>query len=198
MHMEQTMTDFTISQVRVERSEILGAASKHATALIWVGALLLIAGVVGTFGQVMYSFISIGMIGAMAILGGVLQAVHATQSSGWKSVSIQWIFALFYIAVGVMIWMFPIPALGGLTIWLAAMFFVTGALRLIQAFQHHVFREWFWLLLSSALSILMGFLILKGWPSTSLWVPGLLLAIEFMLQGWGLIFLGIAAKSISN
>ena len=91
-----------------------------------------------------------------------------------------------------------LPALEGLTIWLAATFFATGILRLIQAFHHRVFREWFWLLLSSVMSIFIGFLIMQGWPSTSLWVPGMLMAVEFLLQGWTLHFLGLAAKSASE
>ncbi len=192
------MPNQAIPDLMATRAAILGAVGKNANMLIALGALLLVLGVIGTLGQVVYSFISIGIIGAFAIFAGVLQAIHAMQSTGWKSVSIQWVFALFYLIAGLMAWFFPIPALEGLTIWLAVTFFATGALRLIQAFQHQPFSQWFWLLLSSVMSIVLGFLIMKGWPSSSLWVPGLLMAIEFMLQGWALIFIGIAAKSTQS
>ena len=132
------------------------------------------------------------------VFGGVVQFAHALQSKGWKSVSIQVVLAVLYVAAGIYTWAFPIPALEAITLWLAAIFFVTGALRLISAFQHRHFREWFWLLVSSAISILMGVLIMNGYPETSLWLPGLLIAIELLLQGWSLLFLGLAARSLTK
>jgi uncharacterized membrane protein HdeD (DUF308 family) len=75
---------------------------------------------------------------------------------------------------------------------------LTGFLRLIAAFQHRHFGEWFWLALSAAISILMGVLIMNNFPSASLWLPGLLIAIELLLQGWTLLFLGFAAKSLTK
>jgi len=184
--------------IQAIRAAILGAAAQNANKLIWLGILLIVLGIIGVAGQVFYSFISISILGAFAIIGGVLQAAHAMHSHGWKSVTVQWFFALFYIAAGVCAWVFPIPALEGLTIWLAAVFFITGVMRFIQAFHHRLFNEWFWLLISSAISILMGILIMRGWPTSSLWLPGLLLAVEFLLQGWSLLFLGFAAKSAKS
>jgi uncharacterized membrane protein HdeD (DUF308 family) len=37
-------------------------------------------------------------------------------------------------------------------------------------------------------------MIMNNWPATSLWVPGMLLAIELLLQGWSLFFIGIAIR----
>lgn len=127
-----------------------------------------------------------------------MQALHALQAKGWKSVSVQLIFALIYIAIGVIVWVSPEAALEGVTLYLATLFFATGALRLVTAFQHTVFREWFMPLLSAALSILLGGLILAGWPDNSTWVPGMLIAIELLLQGWSLFFLGIGAKNATK
>jgi uncharacterized membrane protein HdeD (DUF308 family) len=52
--------------------------------------------------------------------------------------------------------------------------------------------------LSSAISILMGVLIMNNFPASSLWLPGLLIAIELLLQGWSLLFLGFAARSLTK
>ncbi len=108
----------------------------------------------------------------------------------------QLVLAALYIAAAIFTWAFPIPALEAITLWLAAIFFVTGALRLISAFQYRHFREWFWLVLSSVISILMGVLIMNGYPESSLWLPGMLIAIELLLQGWSMLFMGLAARSL--
>jgi uncharacterized membrane protein HdeD (DUF308 family) len=192
------MADPTMDQVKQMRTAVLGAAAKVPGALIGLGILFIILGMIGVAGQTLFSFVSINVLGAFLIIGGVLQGAHALKSHGWKSVAIQIIFSILYIAAGLYTWAFPIPALEVITLWLAAIFFVTGFLRLVSAFQHRVFAEWFWLVLSSAISILMGVLIMNSFPSSSLWLPGLLIAIELLLQGWSLLFLGFAARSLTK
>jgi len=106
--------------------------------------------------------------------------------------------AVLYIAAAINVGSLPILAREGITLWLAAVFFVTGFLRLVSAFQHRQFAEWTWMALSGAISILMGVLIMNSFPASSLWLPGLLIAIELILQGWSLLFLGFAAKSLAK
>jgi uncharacterized membrane protein HdeD (DUF308 family) len=192
------MADPTIEQVKAMRTAVLGAAAKVPGALIGLGILFIVLGMIGVAGQTLFSFVSINVLGAFLIVGGVLQGAHAMKSTGWKSVSVQVILAILYIAAGLYTWAFPIPALEVITLWLAAIFFVTGFLRLVSAFQHRVFGEWFWLALSAAISILMGLMIMNNYPSSSLWLPGLLIAVELLLQGWSMLFLGLAARSLAK
>jgi uncharacterized membrane protein HdeD (DUF308 family) len=192
------MADPTIEQVKAMRTAVLGAAGKVPGALIGLGILFIVLGMIGVAGQTLFSFVSINVLGAFLIIGGVLQGAHAMKSQGWKSVGIQVILAILYIAAGLYTWAFPIPALEVITLWLAAIFFVTGFLRLVSAFQHRVFAEWFWLVLSAAISILLGVMIMNSYPSSSLWLPGLLIAVELLLQGWSMLFLGLAARSITK
>ncbi|WP_397391623.1 HdeD family acid-resistance protein [Polynucleobacter sp.] len=192
------MTELSVSQIKEIRTAVLGAAAKVPGALIGMGVLFIALGMIGIAGQTLFSFITINVLGAFLIFGGAVQFAHALKSTGWKNVGIQVVLAVLYIAAGVYTWAFPIPALEAITLWLAAIFFITGFLRLISAFQHRHFREWFWLVLSSAISILMGVLIMNGYPESSLWLPGLLIAIELLLQGWSLLFLGLAARSLTK
>lgn len=192
------MTELSVAQIKEIRAAVLGAAAKVPGALIGMGILFIALGMIGVAGQTLFSFVTVNILGAFLIFGGVVQFAHALKSAGWKSVGIQMVLAILYIAAGIYTWAFPIPALEVITLWLAAIFFVTGFLRLISAFQHRHFREWFWLVLSSAISILMGVLIMNGYPESSLWLPGLLIAIELLLQGWSLLFLGLAARSLTK
>jgi uncharacterized membrane protein HdeD (DUF308 family) len=192
------MAEPTIEQVKQMRTAVLGAAAKVPGALIGLGILFIVLGMIGVAGQTLFSFVSINVLGAFLIVGGVLQGAHALKSHGWKSVGIQALLAVMYIAAGLYSWAFPIPALEVITLWLAAIFFVTGFLRLVSAFQHRLFGEWFWLVLSSAISILLGVMIMNSFPSSSLWLPGLLIAVELLLQGWSMLFLGLAARSLTK
>lgn len=192
------MSDLSLTQIQEIRAAVMGAAAKVPGTLIGMGVLFIFLGMIGIAGQTLFSFITINVLGAFLVLGGALQFTHALKSTGWKSVTIQVVLAILYIAAGFYSWAFPIPALEAITLWLAAIFFVTGGLRLISAFQHRHFNEWFWLVLSSAISILMGVLVMSGYPESSLWLPGLLIAIELLLQGWSMLFLGLAARSLTK
>ena len=192
------MTELSSTQLQEIRTKVLGAAAKVPGALISLGILFIILGMIGIYGQVFFSFLSVNILGVFLFAGGILQGVHAFQSSGWKSVSVQIIFAIIYIVGAIYVWAFPIPALEVITLWLAAIFFVTGVLRLISAFQHRHFGEWIWMALSAAISIVLGVLIMNGFPASSLWLPGFLIAIELLLQGWSLLFLGLAARSLAK
>ena len=192
------MTEINSDQIKEIRTAVLGAAAKIPGTLIGLGILFILLGVIGITGQTLFSFISVNVLGIFLFTGGVLQGAHALKSQGWKSVGVQLLLAALYIATAIFTWVFPIPALEAITLWLAAIFFATGILRLISAFQHRHFREWFWLVLSSAISILLGVLIMNGYPETSLWLPGMLIAIELLLQGWTLLFMGLAARSLTK
>ena len=192
------MTELSSTQLQEIRTKVLGAAAKVPGALIGLGILFIVLGMIGIYGQVFFSFLSVNILGVFLFAGGILQGVHAFQSSGWKSVSVQMIFAIIYIVGAIYVWAFPIPALEVFTLWMAAFFFVTGILRLISAFQHRQFGEWIWMALSAVVSIVLGVLIMNGFPTASLWLPGFLIAIELLLQGWSLLFLGLAARSLAK
>lgn len=182
------------SQLTDVQAKVLGAVANRPGTLIWMGLLMIVLGTIGIMAETLFSIASISLVGGFALAAGIMQALHALQAKGWKSVSIQMVFALIYVAIGVIVWVSPAAALEGVTLYLATLFFATGVLRLMTAFQHTAFSGWFMPLVSAALSILLGGLILAGWPDNSTWVPGMLIAIELLLQGWSIFFLGIAAK----
>lgn len=192
------MADDNIPQLTPLQKQIFGEAVKHSGKLIAIGVLLIVCGTLGLLAETAFSYASISILGAVALVGGVFMAIHAFQSKGWKSFFIQSLFAALYVAVGIFVWVSPMKALEGLTIWLAAIFLVTGVMRLIAAFQNGQGGNFALPALSGVLSIVLGIMIMNNWPEASLWVPGLLLAIEFLLQGWALVFIGLAMKKASQ
>ncbi len=180
------------------QKQLLGQAVQHSGKLIAIGILLIFCGAVGLIAETAFSYASISILGVVAFIGGILIAAHAFQSKGWKTFLIQSVFAALYIGLGVFIWFAPLAALEGLTLWLAALFLITGVLRIIAVIQNGESGKTFWPSLSGVLSIALGALILYSWPDSSLWVPGLLLAIELLFQGWALLFIGLAIRQASR
>jgi uncharacterized membrane protein HdeD (DUF308 family) len=53
-----------------------------------------------------------------------------------------------------------------------------------------------WLLLHGLINLLLGFVIWQGWPLSGLWVIGLFIGIDMMFNGWSLVMLAVAAKTL--
>jgi len=176
---------------------LLGEVYHKVNWLIGLGLLLVVLGALGLVGQVFFSFLSVGFIAAIFILAGIFQGVHAFQSKGWKSVTLQLLFTFIYAGLGVFMLVFPGAALEVLTLWLSSLFLLTGSLRCFTALHHRMFRGWAWSLLSGLLSILLAILMMMSWPASSFWLPGLLLAIEILIQGFSLMVIGLSIKSFA-
>lgn len=183
-----------IPQLSELQKKVLGDAVKHSGKLIFIGVLLIVCGSLGILAEAAFSLATITLLGSIAFVAGIFIGVHAFQSKGWKAFLVQTLFAVLYVGIGIYTWAQPINALEGLTIWIAALLFITGAMRLISAIQHWSMGNMAWPALSGVLSIVLGVMIMNNWPGASTWVPGMLLAIELLLQGWSLFFIGIAIR----
>ena len=185
-----------LSRLTPVQRQLLGQVVPHAGKLIAIGIVMVIAGFLGLLAEVAFSFASIAILAGVAFVAGILMGAHAFQARVWKTFVVQSLIAALYIALGVFVWVAPVTALEGLTLWLAALFLITGGIRVLNAFQNAAVVSPLWGVVSGLLSIVLGGLILANWPAASLWIPGMLLAIELLLQGWVLILVGVAMKKM--
>src|SRR5262249_17751906 len=83
-----------------------------------------------------------------------------------------------------------------LTLLLAAAFFVGGVLRIVFSLIDQL-PAWPWVLLNGVVNLILGVLIWRGWPESSLWVIGLFVGIELFLHGWSWVVLALSARPVS-
>lgn len=101
---------------------------------------------------------------------------------------------MLYVLAGVFALANPVAGAAVLTLLLGGALIAMGALRLWIWYQNRAQQGWRWLALSGVLSLLTGLLIAMGWPENSLVILGVLLAIDLIFQGWGMLALGLALK----
>jgi uncharacterized membrane protein HdeD (DUF308 family) len=80
------------------------------------------------------------------------------------------------------------------TLLLAGAILVTGVLRIVMAFQHRDASGWGWLLFGGVVAVVLGLMIVSAWPVSGLWVIGLFVAIELIVNGWSAVILALAAR----
>jgi uncharacterized membrane protein HdeD (DUF308 family) len=164
----------------------------------WLLAFGLASIVLGTLGLGMTFFLTTAtaiFIGALLIVGGVLQLLEAIKCRGWKSIFWHVLIALLYVAAGLVTALHPMLAAVSLTLVLAAILIAVGVFRIVIAFQVKPAKGWYWPLISGVVSLALGGLIVAGWPQSSLWIIGLFVAVELIFNGWSYVFIALAARS---
>ena len=166
--------------------------------LVALGIAFIVLGIIGLGMSGVLTLAGIVFFGWLLIIGGVLQIVETFQVSGWKSVLWHVILAILYILAGASVLYNPAASAVTLTLFLGIAFIVTGITRSIMSFQLRPEPVWGWVLFSGLVSIVLGLMILSKWPYSSLWLIGLLIAIELISNGWSYLMIGLAAKKVRD
>lgn len=175
-------------------AQALGQLSSRWGWFVAVGVLLVALGLFALGHVVAATLVSVVFVGAMMLVGGVLQLVHAWRLKGWQGFLFWTLSGLLYGAAGLLAIVRPETGASLLTLLFGATLIGTGCLRLWLWFGNRAQRGWQWLALSGLVTTVTGLLIAASWPGSSAWVLGLVLGIDLMFQGWMLLFLGLALR----
>jgi uncharacterized membrane protein HdeD (DUF308 family) len=174
--------------------EFINTVKRKSGLLFWLGLLLAIVGIVALVFPVVSTLVSALVIGWMLILSGFVLLFTSFQIHGAGPFFGTLLFSLLSLVAGV--WLVANPGVGvlALTIVLAILFIVNGASEIFFAFELRPASGWWWMLLSAAISILLGFMVASGLPGTSLFVLGILVGVNFLSSGIALMFMSRQVK----
>jgi uncharacterized membrane protein HdeD (DUF308 family) len=142
------------------------------------------------------TIVSILWFGLLVIAGGVLTLIDAFKAEGWKAKLWQILIALLYVVAGIVMVMNPGASAVWFTMFIAAFLLVTGIFRIIIGFQiRDEVKGWGWTVFGGIATIVLAFMIFAQWPLSGLWVIGLFIAIEMIMQGTSMISIAMAAKA---
>ncbi|WP_428427871.1 HdeD family acid-resistance protein [Pararhizobium sp.] len=156
-------------------------------------ALIMVGGI--AFGNVMAATVaSVYFVGMLMLIGGILHLAQAFRVKKWESVFYWILSGACYTVAGVFAFLNPMLASAALTLLMAAALIVAGTLRIWTGFRLRPLAGWGWIALGGLVTLVAGLIISAGWPVNSLWILGLFLAIDLVMQGLALIAFGVLAK----
>jgi uncharacterized membrane protein HdeD (DUF308 family) len=174
---------------------VFGEVRRNWGWLLALGIVFIILGFIGLGMTFAVTMASVLMFGILLLIGAGIQLVDAAKCKGWKGIILHVLIALLYFAAGISAIRDPLDASAMLTLLLAGALIIVGLARGIMAFQLRGFRNWIWPLLGGVVSIMLGAVILAHWPVSGLWIIGLFVSVELIVNGWTYIFVALAAKS---
>ncbi len=189
------MTSQAVEAAVPKPEAVFGELKKNWGWLLFLGILFLVLGFIGLGRLFALTLAGAFFFGILIIIGGVVQFVEALKCRGWKGIAFHVLIAVLYVFGGVFVLRDPLAASAILTWMLAAVLVCVGILRVVMAFQLRSAGSWFVPLLGGIISIILGAMILAQWPLSGLFVIGLFIAIELIVNGWSYIFIALAARS---
>ena len=164
----------------------------------WILLLGIALVVLGAF-AILYAFVAsvatAVVFGVLFFVGGVLQIIGAFRARGWGSFFLELLIGILYLVAGGLMIRHPVITLQAITLVLGAFILVGGIFRAVGAVGLR-FRNWGWVLLSGVLSIILGTIILAGWPWTSVWVLGVFVGIDMIFSGSEWITLALVVRGL--
>jgi uncharacterized membrane protein HdeD (DUF308 family) len=169
--------------------------------MLILGIGMLLFGTIGLAASNLLTLASIYFFGGLVLGGGIMQIIHAfrTQEKQWGGKLQHWLIALLYLSMGTLIIWDPFATSIALTIFIAVIFTIIGIIRLNFAFFSRK-QGWKWLLptFSGLINLILAILIIATLPESALWLIGLFIAIEMLMNGWLLVLLAIRVKQVEN
>jgi uncharacterized membrane protein HdeD (DUF308 family) len=157
------------------------------------GAALTAIGVVGFIATGVLSLATAILIGWLLLVGGVLAVAHAILRRGWSGFAYDLASGCVTALIGGLIVARPVVGLAMMTAVIGVAFLLGGVVWLLLALTRRT-PYGRWALFHGLIDVLLGIMILSGWPVSSEWVLGTLVAIELIVTGTRLVALGLAVR----
>jgi uncharacterized membrane protein HdeD (DUF308 family) len=172
----------------------LKAVSERWGWFMALGVLLIVLGIVA-IGAPFASGVAINLlIGWLLVISGVAHGVHAFRATGWRGGLVQFLCGLLYLGVGVMMIRNPVAGLLALTMTVLVYFIVSGIFKIILAIRVENLPQRGWVTVSGVLSLVLAIYVGSQFPTSALWVIGMLVGIEMVFSGWSFVMMAAAAK----
>jgi uncharacterized membrane protein HdeD (DUF308 family) len=174
---------------------LFGEATKNWGWMLALGILSVILGTIGLGMTFALTIAGVLLFGILFLIGGCFQLIQALKCKGWKGIVWHILIAFLYVIAGIIVIRNPVGASVMFTLVFAWILVAVGILRIITAIQMRSGKNWIWLLIAGIASIILGAIIIAKWPISGLWVIGLFIAVELILNGWSNILVALAARA---
>lgn len=167
---------------------------KSLKTITLTGILTLVLGIIALVYPEAFGKVTVSVIGVLLVIGGVIRLVFAAATYSMGSLFMRFLYALLMTGAGIYIVSNPSIGLEALTIVLGVYFIIDGITAIIYSFSLMPLGGGIYLILSGALSLLIGIMIFSNWPEASNYVIGIYIGVKLVADGIMLALTGHSFK----
>jgi uncharacterized membrane protein HdeD (DUF308 family) len=162
------------------------------------GVILAALGLLAIGAPFLATVVVVKLAGWLFLIGGVVGLASLFTGRGVPGSFWSFLSAIVSILAGVYILYRPLSGMLSLTLVLAAFFFAQGITQIFASLSHRrVLKSWGWVLLSGIVDLILGGIIMSGWPETSAWVLGILVGVNLFMFGVALVMTAFASRDVT-
>lgn len=163
--------------------------------LILGGIVSLLAGFFAIGAPGLFTVVLTEFLGALLLVTGVVGIFQALFGKNAAHRVLSLLSAVVRVAAGSALFFLTGEGMAILTLILAAVFVAEGIFCIATSFGMRSNPAWIWLLLNGVVAIILGGMVYSKWPSDAAWVIGLLYGIQSIFAGSALLMLGLRTPS---
>jgi uncharacterized membrane protein HdeD (DUF308 family) len=145
-----------------------------------------ILGILAVFRAAKATVVSMVFFGWLLIFAGIIEIVLAFMVGTWSGFFLHLLMGILFGVIGFLLLTKPVASAEAITMVMAVLFIVLGVYQIIAPLVVHLQGGGWWVL-EGIVTAVLGILILAQWPVTGLWVIGLFIGIDLILNGSTLI-----------
>ena len=165
---------------------------KHWGWFLALGVVQIIAGALAVGFAFSATLATVMTLGVLFLIAGGAQTAAALLARDWDGFLLFLLLGFLYAIAGTLTLEHPLLAAEGLTLMLAALFLLVGLFRIAVAFVDQL-PSWRWVAFNGVVTVLLGLAIWRKWPEPGLWVLGMFVGIELIVNGvtWSILAVGV-------
>jgi uncharacterized membrane protein HdeD (DUF308 family) len=136
------------------------------------------------------------LVGWLLVFSGGAHLVFAWHTRTTGAIVWELLLGILYVFVGCYLLFRPVAGLASLTLALAIYLLAEGVLELILSFRLRPMPGSGWLLFDGIITLILGVMIWRTWPSSTEWVVGTLVGISMLFSGISRLMLSLAARRV--
>lgn len=164
-------------------------------ATIFIGVLLMLLGFITLGAQVFTGLATVLFFGWMLIIGGAVQFFHGFFAPGDRMRS--FVGGILTFIVGFLIVINPTFTAATVTLLVSMLLLVVGAYYVIASLVVRN-RNWGWAMTGGLLTLILGVVLLTGWPVTGLTAIGLFVGLAFFISGFAMVIGAFESSEVSE
>ena len=179
----------------IANENIIQSFKQKANWFIVIGIILIVLGCLALGYQFIATVFSVYFIGSLIFIAGIIQVIHSFNIKGLGQTALWAIMGILYIFIGLMSFFQPIAVSSALTLLISLLLTISGFTQIFAAMSNRNLPRWGWIIFSGIINIILGLMLMAGWPYDSIWVLGMFLGIDLVFQGFAYITIGSALKN---
>jgi uncharacterized membrane protein HdeD (DUF308 family) len=167
---------------------------KHWYLLLAAGVIAMLGGIFALLNPMAATLTATILAGWLFVIMGVVLLATVFSEMSWARRLWTILLGAVAVFVGVNILGRPLEGVLALTLVVALAFLAEGVVKLFMAFGARG-TPYFWMvLLSGAVSVLLGGMILSNFPQSAASILGILLAVDLLFTGASMVALSLHAR----